>query len=134
MDSTDFDRIQQIVDRAIEPLASSLKLMMPKDESLSRHTAAQERITSVDQRITQTQISVQEVVKWAMAEHEKLSKKNEEGLLMLNESIKEVNKQIDDVKTEISSGRATSLRYVVTVIVSIAIGIVIPILLKLLGV
>lgn len=134
LDPTDYDRIQQIIDRAIEPIAASIKLMMPKDESLSRHSATQERIMNIDQRITKTETSVSEVVKWVMGENEKTANKIDTRFANVEDSIKEVGKQIDDLKADISANRSTNLRYIVTVIVSVIIGILIPILLKVIGV
>lgn len=126
MDTTDYDRIQEIVDKAFRRMENQVALMMPKDESVLRHLAASDRITQVEKRLADLSQGMTESVKWSMAEHEKIRQANNDRIDKLENNVsgqlESVVKSIDGIKESISENRATTLRYIISVIISFLLG------------
>lgn len=126
MDTTDYDRIQDIVEKAFRRIENQVSLMMPKDESLTRHIAASDRITQVEKRVADIQLGMAEMAKWSMSEHEKLRQASSDRIDKLDNTVSThfatVENSIDDIKTSISESRATTLRYIISVIISFLLG------------
>lgn len=126
MDTTDYDRIEQIIQRSLTPVIASIQTKMDKGESLSRHSAMSDRAFAIERAVADAKASQAEIMKWAMGEHEKIRDSIETKLTAVDGNIdtrfNEVNGKIDSINNNISQNRATTLRYIISVIVSFFIG------------
>lgn len=127
LDASDIEKITNIVERATARIDIDVRALMPRSEYETRHT-------DLHNRTLKNESSINEVVKWVMAEHEKIAARSDTRFKELKDDIKEVGMQVDEVKQSISSERGTTIRYIVSVIVGIILGVVIPLLLKFIGV
>lgn len=119
LDASDIEKITTIVERATMRVETDIKLLMPRTEYEARHNEIYTRVQKNEQSIT-------DIVKWAMSENEKLHQKIDSRFDVLATDIA-------SLKADISSQRITTIRYMVTILVSIGLGIAIPVLIKLLG-
>lgn len=126
MDATDYDRIQQIVDKATARVEAQVRLMMPKDESLSRHLATADRVSSVEKRQAEIAESLTKVMTWAMGEHEKIRAATDGRFDHMEQNVDkrfdEVEASINELKQSLSDSKSTTIRYMVSVIVSFIVG------------
>ena len=104
LDADDLIKVQALIDRT-----------MPRTEYENRHT---ELIT----RVTHNEDAIRETGRYILAEFEKAREQREHNLYQALDAVKEVSRQCDEIKSDISSGRVTTIRYIISVIVSFAVG------------
>jgi hypothetical protein len=144
LDTADYDRIQSIVDRALDPIRQDLKLMMPKDESITRHIATSDRIFKAEQTINENKMLINETVKWGMTEHEKQRSLIEAKFKDIESKLDDANTQIDTLQKSVNSQfitfqqqmgqrSATMWQYVAVSAVGIVLGIIAQSLVHIVG-
>lgn len=126
MDTTDYDRIGNIVDTAFQRLEKQVALMMPRDESLTRHIANADRIAQAEKRLAEIMTGMADMAKWSMSEHDKIREVSSTKIERLENSVNarftSVEAGINEINKNISDARATTLRYIVSVVVSFVLG------------
>lgn len=115
LDTNDLREITAIIEKAVGRLESDIDDLMPRSEYESRHT-------EVNIRTKENADAIKEVVKWAMSEHEKINER-------INSRFDALDVSIQSIRKEISEGRITTIRYMVTTIVGFILGVAIPVLL-----
>lgn len=104
LDADDLMKMQSLIDRSV-----------PRTEYENRHT-------ELVQRVTHNEDSIKEMSRYILSEFEKARNQRDTNLNLSLDAVKEVSRQCDEIKADISAGRITTIRYIVSVIVSFAIG------------
>lgn len=126
LETTDYQRIEEIIDRAIKPLQASMGDLITRQEVDQRFLGASERFIRNERDIANNRDNVSEFVKWYLTEHEKLREATftriEEVKRDLEHRDDDQQAALDTLKSEQSKGRSDTIRYMVSIIVSFLIG------------
>lgn len=115
LDTNDLREITAIIEKAVGRLEADIDDLMPRSEYENRHT-------ELSARTKENADAIKDVVKWAMSEHEKINER-------INSRFDALDVSIQSIRKEISEGRITTIRYMVTTIVGFILGVAIPVLL-----